>query len=144
MTHSALLHLWFDEVWNNNNLDVVDDLLHPDVIFRGSLDSLVGPDIDYKEIVTAMKTLIEQLHVTITHSLESDEFAMVRVLVQAVDPVQNREFDFTGQVLVRVKDGKFIEFYSNFDYLRMFEQLGQLPVDAMPVFLTGERLTWVA
>ncbi|KUP91357.1 ester cyclase [Tritonibacter horizontis] len=143
MKNSALLHLWFEEVWNKDNLDIVDELLDPDVIFNGALDAVVSPGVDYKEVVTAMKALLDQIKVTVTHSIEDGDLAMVRVRVDALDSSHRRKLDFTGQMLVRVRNGRFFEFYSNFDYLRMFEQLGQIPTDALPVCLTGERLVWV-
>jgi len=142
MTNSALLQLWFEEVWNKDNLEIIDDLLAPDVVFNGALDSVVSPGVDYKEVVTAMKALLDQPQVTITHSLDDGDLCMVRVKVEALDHSHTRKLDFTGQMMVRVRNGKFCEFYSNFDYLRMFEQLGQLPADSLPVCLTGARLTW--
>ncbi|TNJ40191.1 ester cyclase [Phaeobacter sp. B1627] len=142
MTISELLHLWFDEVWNKGNLDIIDELLDPDVIFNGALDGVVSPGVDYKEVVTAMKALMDQMHVTVTHSLEEGDLGMVRVRVDAMDLTHSHKLDFTGQMLVRVRNDRIFEFYSNFDYLRMFEQLGQLPTDALPVCLTGERLVW--
>ncbi|WOI34040.1 ester cyclase [Tritonibacter scottomollicae] len=143
MKNSALLHHWFEEVWNKDNLAVIDELLDPDVVFNGSLDSVVSPGVDYKEVVTAMKALLDQAHVTITHSMDEGDLAMVRVRVNGVGHSHAQKLDFTGHVTVRVRDGRFIEFYTDFDYLRMFEQLGQLPTDSLPVCMTGERLTWV-
>jgi len=143
MKNSALLHRWFEEVWNKDNLAVIDELLDPDVTFNGALDSVVSPGVDYKEVVTAIKALVDQPRVFITHSMDDGDLAMVRVRVEAFDHTHTRKLDFTGQMTVRVRDGRFIAFYSNFDYLRMFEQLGQLPADALPVCLTGERLIWV-
>ncbi|GAB5432001.1 MAG: hypothetical protein EpisKO_13710 [Epibacterium sp.] len=143
MKNSALLKYWFEEVWNKDNLSVIDELLDPDVTFNGALDGVAAPGVDYKEVVGALKARLDQPYVTITHSMDDDDLAMVRVQVRAHDLTRTRELDFTGQMCVRVRDGRFVEFYSNFDYLRMFEQLGQLPSDALPVCLTGEKLTWV-
>ncbi len=143
MKNSDLLHRWFDEVWNQDRLATIDELLDPDVTFHGALDSVISPGVDYKEVVTAMKALLDQLKVTVTHSLDNGEMATVRVRVDAFDHSHKHKLDFTGQMMVRVRNGRFVEFYSNFDYLRMFEQLGQLPTDALPVLLTGERLTWM-
>ncbi len=144
MKNSDLLHRWFDEVWNDDKLETIDDLLDPAVTFNGALDAVMAPGVDYKEVVTAMKALMDQLHVTVTHSLNDGDMAMVRVRVSGFDHSHKHTLDFTGQMMVRVRDGRFIEFYSNFDYLRMFEQLGQFPADSLPVCLTGERLTWAS
>ncbi|MEA2206687.1 MAG: hypothetical protein QOE77_3463 [Blastocatellia bacterium] len=33
--------------------------------------------------------------------------------------------DFTGMSIIRVKEGKFVEAWNNFDFLQMYQQLGQ-------------------
>jgi predicted ester cyclase len=32
--------------------------------------------------------------------------------------------EFTGMVIVRIKDGKFVEAWNNFDFLTMNQQIG--------------------
>jgi steroid delta-isomerase-like uncharacterized protein len=39
-------------------------------------------------------------------------------------PASEATVDFTGMVIARVKDGKFIEAWNNFDFLRMNQQIG--------------------
>jgi predicted ester cyclase len=34
--------------------------------------------------------------------------------------------EFTGIAIVRIKDGKFVEAWNNFDFMTMFKQLGTI------------------
>ena len=47
-----------------------------------------------------------------------------------------------GLMLARVKSGQFIEMTTKFDAFTLFEQLGQLPEDTLPVCMTGQQLSW--
>mgnify|MGYP001040112928 CR=1 FL=1 len=90
-----------------------------------------------------MKALLPEVKVTVTHCIEDGDLAMARVKVTARDRSLSPESGLAVNLLVRVHNGRFVEFYSNFDYLQMFEQLGQIPEDTLPICLTGERLVWV-
>lgn len=141
-SHIDLLHYWFDQVWNKNNLSVVDELMASNVVFGGPLQTLMSPGQDYKELVQMLKALLQDFHVSVTHAIAQNDMASARVVVSRVGPGINDPMTFSGQLMVRVRDGKFVEFLSNFDYLQMYENLGQLPPDALAITLTGERLTW--
>lgn len=142
MSHLNLIKRWFSEVWHQENYDAVAELLAPDVTYGGSLSSLVLPGVDYVEAVLALKALITDIQVEITHSIEQGDLASVRVAVTARAAHDKRPIFFTGQLTVRIKDGQFVEFLSNFDYFQMFEQLEQFPPDSLAVCLTGERMCW--
>lgn len=42
----------------------------------------------------------------------------------------NRPVEFTGMTFARVRDGKIVEAWNNFDFMAMFQQLGALRMDA--------------
>jgi len=37
--------------------------------------------------------------------------------------------DFTGMVIVRVADGKIVEAWNEFDFMKMYDQVGALKLD---------------
>ncbi len=44
--------------------------------------------------------------------------------------------------MARFKGGKMVEAYNQFDFISLFEQLGQLPQDTLPICMTGQQLDW--
>ena len=42
----------------------------------------------------------------------------------------DKPVEFTGMTMVRVKDGKIVEAWNNFDFMAMFQQLGALQVSS--------------
>ena len=142
MSHVDLLHRWYDEIWNKGDYSVIEDMLDPEVTFSGPVRSLVQYRDDYAEVIQAFKALIPDMHVEVTHALEQGDMAPCRVAVSRKQSSRHGDIYFTGHLTVRVKDGRFTDFLSDFNYFQMYAQLGQLPEDAMAVCLTGEKLVW--
>ncbi|OBY27740.1 hypothetical protein A9D60_14400 [Leisingera sp. JC1] len=140
MPLTRVLHFWFEEVWCKGNLDAVPQVMTQNTLISGAVSALAEPECDYREVVAALRNLLGPMKVTFTHAMETRDWVSVRLLVDTSDPKDGNDFQITGQVMARVADGKIAELHSNMDYFKMFEQLGQLPPEAMAICMTGERL----
>ncbi|WP_082020481.1 nuclear transport factor 2 family protein [Leisingera sp. ANG-M1] len=140
MPLTRLLHYWFEEVWCKGNLDAVSEVMTRETLISGAVSALAEPECDYGEVVAALRNLLGPITVSFTHAMETGDWVSVRLLARTSNPRDGAPFEITGQVMARVADGRIAELHSNMDYFRMFEQLGQLPPDALAVCMTGERL----
>lgn len=140
MPLTSLLYFWFQEVWCKGNLDAVNEVMTAKTVISGAVSALAEPECDYGEVVAALRNLVGPMKVAFTHAMETRDWVSIRLLVDTSDPKDGTAFQITGQVMARVADGKIAELHSNMDYFRMFEQLGQLPPEAMAICMTGERL----
>ncbi|MBY6138125.1 nuclear transport factor 2 family protein [Leisingera daeponensis] len=140
MPLTRLLHFWFEEVWCKGNLDAVAEVMTSKTLISGAVSALAEPECDYGEVVAALRNLLGPIKVTFSHAMETRDWVSVRLLVDTSDPKDGNSFQMTGQLMARVEDGKIAEMHSNMDYFKMFEQLGQLPHEAMAICMTGERL----
>ncbi|MDO6755182.1 nuclear transport factor 2 family protein [Phaeobacter inhibens] len=143
MKNSDRVFQWFHDVWVDRNLDRIEPMLHPELEVNGPLHGAVAIAEDYREIVNTLGNIIHDLDVTLTHALNDGDFAALRMRVRGSGNTPDHVLDYSGQLIVRMQDGKIREFQSNFDYMTMFEQLGQLPPDCLPICMTGERLIWM-
>ncbi len=73
------------------------------------------------------------IHVTVEETVSEGDRIAARCTVTGthrgegigVAPT-NKSIEFTGLVLIKVKDGKFIEGWNQFDFMNMYQQLGVL------------------
>lgn len=140
MTKLDLLKDWYQRVWVEGDLRAIDAYFAP----RAGADGLM-PDgqasmEDFRALVPALLALIRDLAIDIDRSVEAGDWLWARITVRAVtahgvDPVRA-----SGQVMVRVEDGKITEAYNAFDFITFFEQAGLLPRDAFMLLLSGEKL----
>ncbi|AXT34009.1 nuclear transport factor 2 family protein [Phaeobacter sp. LSS9] len=141
MKNSERLFQWFHDVWVGQNLDLVEPMFHPNLEVNGPLHGAVAIAADYREVVGTLHNIFHDLDLTLTHALDDGDYVAIRVRVQGYGRA-DEPLDYFGQLIVRMQDGQIREFLSNFDYMTMFEQLGQLPPDCLPICMTGERLIW--
>ena len=57
--------------------------------------------------------------------LIQDDMESARTIVNAIHTATGKNVSFTGICMVRVQDGKIAEAWNNYDFLNMYQQLGQ-------------------
>jgi steroid delta-isomerase-like uncharacterized protein len=129
-----LIHRYFNEVWNEGQLDVLDELLTPDYINHspGIPNPKPGPG-DLKPIVAAMRAGIPDLHYTILDLVVAEDKIAAYVRVTGthrgaffgIEPT-GRAIDVRQMQVEWIRDGKICQHWRLTDDLTLFRQLGQL------------------
>lgn len=97
---------------------------------------------DYLLLVDVIHKLVGPLKIEALHFLENDDWASVRFSITAPGPDGNTPVDVEGLLMVRFEEGLIAELISQIDSFKLFEQLGQLPDEALLACLAGQKLTW--
>ena len=139
MTPDAVIRAWFKEVWDEGNLDAVDRLMAPDAIAHGlGPDGIRGPEA-FKPYVRTMRQALGDLEIEVAQTLtEVDRVAAYCHVVArhagelfGVQP-SNRPVDFWGVTIARIRDGRIVEGWNCFDFLRMYQQMGWVKDPPLP------------
>ena len=140
MDKSDILRAWYDEVWIEGKLDAIDTFFRPDTQAAGVVQGMeLGAD-DFRDLVTAMRHRVEDLEVDIPKTIEQDDWLAALLSVRATDRASGAPIKVFGQVFAKFQDGKMIETYNQFDYVALFEQLGQFPANTVPACMTGQTV----
>lgn len=124
MSTSELLHQWYDEVWNNANESFIDTMLHRDVIIHGLDPSGTSQGIEsFKTFYRNLRESFPSVHIDVQSLVNNEEYATVFCQVSAKH-VKGNNISFTGLSVAKYKDGKVVEGWNNFDFLKMYQQLG--------------------
>lgn len=124
MSTSELLTQWYDEVWNKANENFIDEMMDRDVIVHG-LDPL-GTTKGINNFKTFYKNFRESfplVHVEVKPLINDAEFATAYCHVSAKH-VKGNNISFSGLCVAKYRDGKLVEGWNNFDFLKMYQQLG--------------------
>ena len=129
----------FEEVWNKKNLAAVDELMaakyvHHDPQTPKFPDGSEG----YKQLVSHYLKAFPDCHFTIDQEIQEGDVAVTHWTVTGTHrgdlptlPATGRPFSVTGISIARVKDGKFVESWNNWDALGLMQQLGGVSVGAV-------------
>ncbi|HSE36697.1 MAG TPA: hypothetical protein VLG74_05285, partial [Blastocatellia bacterium] len=78
--------------------------------------------------------------ITIDKSFEVDDWISAICTLRAKSRESGTPIEITGQVMIRIADGKLTEAYNHWDFLGIFSQLGLLPTQTFEKALGGEKL----
>jgi predicted ester cyclase len=126
MSTSALLQQWYDEVWNKANESFIDEMLHKDVIIHGLDPEGTTKGIEsFRAFYKNFRESFPTVHVEVKPLVSDDESVTGYCMVSAKNAA-GKDVSFAGLSVARFKDGKLIEGWNNFDFLKMYQQLGHV------------------
>jgi steroid delta-isomerase-like uncharacterized protein len=123
---------YFEEVWNEGKVDVLDEIMSPDYINHSpSLpDPRPGP-ADLKPIVWAMRDGIADLHYEILDMVATADKVAVHLRVTGTHtgslfgiPATGRQIDVHQMQIEWIRGGKIWQHWRITDELRLMRQLG--------------------
>jgi steroid delta-isomerase-like uncharacterized protein len=144
--NKELVRKFFEEVWNNKNLDYLDEIYSPDFVLHALWHNMsAGGAIEAHGIEPA-KTVIGGWHkgfpditVTVEDQVAEGDRVGSRHVSKATHtnefmgiPPTNKEATITGMTITRIADGKIVEAWTSWDALGMLQQIGIAPSGPAP------------
>jgi steroid delta-isomerase-like uncharacterized protein len=131
-----VLHRWFEEVWNKGREEAIDEMFADEGVAHGLLDEngeeLRGP-AGFKPFFRKFRDAFPNIEVVIEDCIAEGDKAAARCTVRAKHTGEGlgvaatgNAVEFTGISIVRVRDGKIVEAWNNFDFMSLNQQIGVL------------------
>jgi steroid delta-isomerase-like uncharacterized protein len=121
------------EAFNRGNLDVIDELIHPDLVYHTPDGDIRGVD-GARQLVIAMRSDFPDFHVTVEDVLAERDKVVVRFTDSGTYQgdafgviASGKQVSWTGVDIFRIADGKIIEGWGVGDMLGLMRQLGVYP-----------------
>ena len=123
---STLMYKWFSEVWNNDNEHAIDKLMAGDAIAEGILTEDMPKGTEgFKIFFRNFRSQFHNIQVTVDDVVSEDDMEAARTTVHMIHTSSGKPVSFTGTGMCRVKDGKIAAAWNNYDFLGLYQQLGQ-------------------
>jgi steroid delta-isomerase-like uncharacterized protein len=132
-----LSYRWFRELFTRGDLAVADEILAKDVRYHGP-QSLTPSDVsepdDIKEYVSVYQQAFPDLAYTIKHAFETGDQVCVRWTVSGTQESELFEMEYHGEEftadgvnIFTIDDGQITAVSSQWDTLKMVQELGIIP-----------------
>ena len=132
--HKALVRRWFEEVWNKGRADAIPEMLAADGIVHGLSEDasqpLRGP-AGFLPFHAQFREAFPNIEVVIEDQIAEGDRLATRCSVRGKHEGDSLGFkatqapvEFTGVAITRIKDGQIVEAWNNFDFMKMYKQLG--------------------
>lgn len=132
--NKALLQRWFDEVWNKGRAEAIDEMFAADGIAHGLSDDPSNPmrgAADFKPFHQTFRGAFPDIQVVVEDMIAEGDKVAARCSVRGKHvgdhlgiAASNATIDFDGMCILRIRDGKIVEAWNNFDFMRMNRQIG--------------------
>jgi steroid delta-isomerase-like uncharacterized protein len=140
--NASLVRRWFEEVWNSGRADAIDELFAEEGVAHGLTDEsgaeLRGP-AHFRTFHSRFREAFPDIEVVVEDTVSEGDKVAARCTVRGRHRGDSLGFkatdspvDFTGMTFARIRDGKIVEAWNNFDFMSMFQQLNVLRLDAGP------------
>ena len=134
--NKALVRRWFQEVWTKGRAEAIDEMFAADGIAHGLSDEAGNPmrgPADFKPFHEIFRGAFPNIEVLVEDMIAEGDKVAARCSVRAKHTgdhlgvaASNAPVDFTGMTIARLRDGKIIEAWNNFDFMRMNKQIGAI------------------
>ena len=123
---SALLYKWFTDVWNNDDESSIDKLMTHDSTAKGILKEEHPKGAEgFKIFFKDFRSQFHDVKIDIEDVIAQDDMEAARTVVNAIHTQTGKKVTFSGLCMVKVANGKIAEAWNNYDFLNLYEQLGQ-------------------
>ena len=134
--NKALVRRWFEEVWNKGRAEAVPEMFAADGVAHGLSDDaanpLRGPE-GFLPFHAQFREAFPDIEVVVEDQIAEGDLVATRCSVRGKHTGDSLGFaatqspvEFTGVTITRIKDRKIVEAWNNFDFMKMYRQLGAI------------------
>lgn len=134
LTNKVLIYRWFEEVWNKKSAPAIEELLDAQAKIYGLGEAptqpIIGP-AGFRPFWQSFITAFPDIQVAVESTLAEDEKVAARCAVRGTHmgeglgfAATGKKIHITGSVMGVIQNGKIVEAWNNFDFLRLYTQLG--------------------
>ena len=134
--NKAVIRRWFDEVWNKGRADAIPELFADEGVAHGLSDDAANPlrgPAGFLPFHAQFREAFPNIEVVVEDQIAEGDLVATRCSVRGKHTGDSLGFaatqapvEFTGVTITRIKDGKIVEAWNNFDFMKMYRQLGTL------------------
>ena len=128
--NGTVVRRFVDEVINNGNYAAIQELVHPNYVYRSPDQELRGQQA-LQALFTTYRCGLPDLNASIDDLVVSGDKVVISIVLSGTHtgdlmgiPATGRSLKVHGMVLSRLEKGKIAEEWEVLDMLGMFQQLG--------------------
>ena len=134
--NKVLVRRWFEEVWNKGRSEAIEEMFAENGIAHGLSDDpntpLRGP-AGFRVLHEQFRGAFPDIEVDVEDIIAEGDRVAARCSVRGRHSgdhlgvaASHAPVAYTGIAIVRIKDGKIVEAWNNFDFLKLNKQIGAI------------------
>ena len=124
--NKQLVQRWFDEVWNQSRRETIFDLFTPECVLYEGHALIRGPQ-EFADFHDRIRAQFDDIRIEQGVTLAENDLVSLRWTVSGTHKAIGKKTRVSGISIVRIKDGRFVEAWQNWDAASMAAQLSDSP-----------------
>ena len=124
--NKQLVIRWFEEVWNKGNRDTIAQLFAPDGVFYDGATLIRGP-LEFEKFYDRLRAQFSNFKISPVLALAEGDLVCVHWFSELKHNATGKVAQITGTSIVRIRDGRFVEAWQNWDAAGLAAQLFGVP-----------------
>jgi len=131
--NKTLMRRAVEEVWNQGNVDILEELVASDFIIHAPQAEIHGRE-GAKQYLAMLRGGFPDIHFTIEDQFADGDRVMTRWTARGTHkgafqgiPPTHKQIRLAGTDIVRIANGKVVECWTSTDDLGLLQQLGVIP-----------------
>jgi steroid delta-isomerase-like uncharacterized protein len=127
--NQQLITQWFEEVWNKGRREAIAEMLAPEAVIREGDATVKGPEGFYG-FFDRMHAAFSGIHITVLDTIAEGDQVCARwscSMKHTGDglgvPATGKPLVTTGISIARIRDGKIVEAWQNWDMLGLMQEI---------------------
>jgi predicted SnoaL-like aldol condensation-catalyzing enzyme len=117
-----LLLRWFDEVWHQSRRETIYELYGAEALLLDGDTAYRGPD-EFCRFYDLIQSQFSHFAIKPVVTLAEGDLVSTRFTVECTYIKTQKPVKFTAMVIIRVKDGRFVEAWQNWDAASVVAQV---------------------
>ena len=137
--NKAIIHRYYAYIWNSWDSSAVDDLISPDIVFRGSLGLTVRGIDSFRRYVSKVRAAFPDFHNSVEDLVAEGDLVAARLTYQGTHRGEiyslhptGRKVTYSGIAIFRVSGDKIEDGWVMGDAWGLYQQLLK-PDDSSPM-----------
>lgn len=130
----AIVRRWFDEVYTEKRLELMNELHVESFVWRGPGGVTVTSREGMREMIAVYVAAFPDIHFTVEDQMSDGDRVVTRWSARGTHhgefggvPPTGNAVTFTGITISRLENGRLVEEWEHFDELSMMRQIGAVP-----------------
>ena len=136
--HRAFMDRWFHELWTKRNAGIVDECVSEDCLIHGLPEADRGR-ASFHRFFDFFGKAFPHVHIQVDDCISEGESFAARCSGHVRDH-EGKEHPLTGAVLGKIRGGKMVEAYNQWDFMGILDSMGEVEKDLLGTTLTKRGL----
>ena len=132
--NKAIIRCYYRDLWNKWDLEVADEIIDPNISFRGSLNVATSGLEGFKKYVRLVRSAFPDFYNSIDDLIAEGDKVVARLSYRGIHRGElfgiaptGKQVTYTGIAIFRIKGGKIVNGWVSGDTLGLLQQLGAAP-----------------